>query len=60
MPLNLAPLLIALVYDLYVKRKVYPIMAVGLLVHLARLNAEPFANSDLWLPVGRALIHPFS
>ena len=58
-PLNLAPLLIALAYDAYVCRRVYPIMAIGLLVHLARLNAEPFANSGFWLPVGRALIAPF-
>ncbi|MBA3578242.1 MAG: hypothetical protein H0W39_11655 [Sphingomonas sp.] len=55
-PLNLAPLLVALAYDLYVCRKLYVIMAVGLLVHLGRLNAEPFANSELWLPVGRLLI----
>ena len=58
-PLNLAPLLIAIGYDLFVCRKVYPIIAIGLLVHLARINAEPFANSEVWLPVGRALIAPF-
>ena len=58
-PLNLAPLLIALIYDLYVCRRLYPIMAIGLLVHLGRLNAEPFANSELWLPLGRTLIAPF-
>ncbi|MEO7602270.1 MAG: hypothetical protein ABIS39_03265, partial [Sphingomicrobium sp.] len=58
-PLNLAPLLIALAYDLFVCRKVYPIIAVGLAVHLIRLNAEHFANSEAWLPIGRALIAPF-
>lgn len=58
-PLNLAPLLIAIAYDIFVCRRVYAIMAVGLLVHLGRLNAEPFANSEAWLPVGRALIAPF-
>lgn len=58
-PLNLAPLLIAIVYDLFVCRKVYTIMAVGILVHLGRLNAEHFANSEAWLPIGRALISPF-
>ena len=31
-PLNLAPLLVALAYDLYVCRKVYWVMAAGLLV----------------------------
>ncbi len=57
-PLNLAPVLIAIAYDLFVCRKVYPIMAVGIIVHLGRLNAEPFANSEAWLPIGRALIAP--
>jgi hypothetical protein len=58
-PLNLAPLLIAIAYDLYVCRRLYPIMAIGLIVHLGRLNAEPFAGSELWLPLGRTLIAPF-
>lgn len=58
-PLNLAPLLIALAYDAYVWRRLYPIMAIKVFVHLGRLNAEPFANSGLWLPVGRWLIAPF-
>lgn len=57
--LNLAPLLIAIGYDMFVCRKVYPILAVGLVVHLIRLNAEHFANTEVWLPVGRALIAPF-
>ena len=58
-PLNLAPLLIAIAYDMFACRKVYPILAVGLVVHLIRLNAEPFANTEAWLPIGRALIAPF-
>ena len=58
-PLNLAPLLIAIAYDIFVCRKVYAIMAVGFVVHLGRLNAEHFADSEAWLPVGRALIAPF-
>ncbi len=58
-PLNLAPLLIAIVHDLFVCRKVYPIIAVGLAVHLIRLNAEHFTNSEAWLPIGRALVAPF-
>lgn len=57
-PLILAPVLIAIVYDIFVCRKVYGIMAVGLIVHIGRLNAEPFANSEAWLPIGRALIAP--
>ena len=58
-PLNLAPLLIAIGYDMLVCRKFYPILAVGLVVHLARLNAEHFSNTESWLPIGRALIAPF-
>jgi len=58
-PLNLAPLLIVIGYDIFICRKIYPVMAIGLAVHLGRLNAEHFANSELWLPVGRALIDPF-
>ena len=57
-PLNLAPLLVAIAYDIFVCRKVHAIMAVGFVVHLARLNAEHFAGSETWLPVGRALIAP--
>ncbi len=58
-PFSLAPLLLAIAYDVFVCRKVYAIMAVGLAVHLGRLNAEPFSNSEAWLPLGRALIAPF-
>ncbi|HWT13957.1 MAG TPA: hypothetical protein VN231_14480 [Allosphingosinicella sp.] len=58
-PLSPAPLLVALAYDAFVCRKVHAIMAAGLIVHLLRLNAEHFAASEAWLPVGRALIAPF-
>lgn len=58
-PLILAPLVIAIAYDLSVCRKAYGVMVVGLVVHLFRLNADPFADSEAWLPVGRALIAPF-
>jgi hypothetical protein len=57
--LNLAPLLIAVAYDMIICRKVYLILAVGLVLHLARLNAENFANSEAWLPIGRALVALF-
>lgn len=58
--LNLAPLLIALAYDASICRRLYGVMAVGLLVHLLRLNAEPFVATEAWLPIGRALLAPFS
>ena len=59
-PMNLAPLLIAIAYDIIVCRKVYAIMAVGLVVHLARLNAEQFAQSEAWLRIGRTLVAPLN
>ena len=58
-PLNLAPLLIAVAFDLIVCRKLYLVTFIGLVVHLARLNAEPFVATEYWLPLGRALIAPF-
>ena len=57
--LNLGPLLIVIGYDLLVCRKLYAVMAVGLVVHAVRLNAEPFVATEAWLPIGRALIAPF-
>ena len=58
-PLNLAPLLIALVYDLVVCRRAHAVMVAGLAVHLFRLNADALTMSEAWLPIGRALIAPF-
>ncbi len=58
-PMNLAPLLIALAYDLAICRKLYPVLLAGLAVHLLRLNAESFAASEAWLPLGRIIIAPF-
>ena len=57
--LMLAPLLLAIGYDLLVCRRMYAIMTVGLAVHFLRLNAEPFTKSEWWLPLGRILIAPF-
>lgn len=58
-PLMLAPLLIAIGYDAIVCRKLYPIMALGLLAHLARLNLDHFSTTEAWLPIGRSLLAPF-
>lgn len=58
-PLNLAPLLIALAYDAYVCRKLYGVMVVGLIVHLIRLNADHFVETEAWLRIGRAFVAPF-
>lgn len=58
-PLNLAPLLAAIAYDLFVSRRMSAVLAVGFAVHLLRLNAELFTGTEAWLPIGRALIAPF-
>lgn len=58
-PLTLSPLLLAMAYDAVVCRKLFGVMAIALIVHMARLNAEPFAASESWLQIGRFLISPF-
>ena len=59
-PLNLAPLLIAIAYDAAVCRRLYGVVVVGLIVHLIRLNAEYFVETEPWLRIGRAIIAPFA
>lgn len=58
--LILAPLLLVIAYDLASQRKVYWVMVAGLAVHLLRLNADRFVESEWWLPLGRTLVAPFS
>lgn len=58
-PAMLGPLLLALAYDLMVKRRVYAVLLAGLFVHWLRLNQEVYTTTEAWLPVGRALIAPF-
>lgn len=57
-PLILAPLLLVIAHDLVVQRKVYAVMAAGLLVHWLRLNADGFTTTEWWLPLGRFLVAP--
>lgn len=59
-PLTLSPLLLAAGYDLLAKRRVHAVLAVGLVLHWLRLNAEPFANGETWRAVGRVLVAPFA
>lgn len=58
-PLNLLPLLAVIAHDLVVARRIYAVMAVGLALHLLRLNGELFTMTEAWLPIGRALLAPF-
>ena len=58
-PMTLAPILIAMAYDGIVCRRLYPILAIGLLVHTLRLNADPFTANETWLPIGRSLVALF-
>lgn len=58
-PAMLSPLLLALGYDVIVKRRVYAVLVAGLFVHWLRLNQEVYTTTEAWLPIGRALIAPF-
>lgn len=58
-PAMLSPLLLALAYDLIVKRRILAVLAAGLFVHWLRLNQEVYTTTEAWLPIGRALITPF-
>lgn len=59
-PAMLSPLLIALARDALIERRLHPVLAAATLIQGARLYHEAFSQSALWLPVGRALIAPFS
>jgi hypothetical protein len=58
-PLTLAPLLLALAYDLAVKRRTHLVLVAGIFVHWLRLNQEVYTETEGWLPIRRALIAPF-
>jgi ABC-type Na+ efflux pump permease subunit len=58
-PATLSPILIAIGYDLVVRRKVHPVLLIGLILHTLRLNQEVYTRTEAWLPIGRALIRQF-
>lgn len=58
-PAILSPLLLALVYDGIVHRRVHLVIVAGLAVHAFRLNMEGFTGTEAWLRIGRVLVQPF-
>ena len=58
-PATLSPILIAMLHDLIVSRRLHPVLLIGLFVHALRLNQEVYTKTEAWLPIGRALIAPF-
>jgi len=59
-PANLSPILIAIGHDLIVRRRLYPVLLIGLVLHWMRLHQDVYTETEAWLPIGRALIRPFA
>ena len=55
----LLPLFLVMGHELLVRRRVHPIYIVGGLLFFFRFDRPRFGSSDLWLPIGRALLDPF-
>jgi hypothetical protein len=55
----LTPVLLLLGRDLLTRRRVHPVSLLGLVVFSLRLRRLGFAESEMWLPIGRALLQPF-
>lgn len=59
-PIMLSPLLIAIAWDLVAERRIYGVLAAALAVQATRLYHEVLTETELWLPIGRAILEPFS
>lgn len=57
--LTLAPLILVALWDAVRLRRIHPIWIVGLVLYFLRAVRAPFADSEAWLPIGRALVRPF-
>ena len=58
LPLWYSPVLVAMGYDLYKRRRIHPVYIIGIVVMAAGLVRIPFGQSETWLPLGRALLAP--
>ena len=54
-----APLILVVAWDAIRIRRVHPAWIIGVILYFLRAVRAPFANSELWLPIGRALVDPF-
>jgi hypothetical protein len=55
----LTPVLLLIGHDLLTRRRMHPVSLIGLSVFGLRLFRRDFADSEMWLPIGRALLQPF-
>jgi len=55
----LTPVLLLIGHDLLTRRRVHPVSLIGLFVFALRLYRRDFADSEMWLPIGRTLLQPF-
>lgn len=55
----LTPVFLLIGHDLLTRRRVHPVSLIGLLVFVLRLYRRDFADSEMWLPIGRSLFQPF-
>jgi hypothetical protein len=54
----LAPLLVAMAYDLVTTRRIHPVYWIGAAVSVASIGRFPLAQTDVWRRFGRAVIAP--
>jgi hypothetical protein len=57
--LLVTPVLLCIGWEAATRRSVHPVWWIGLTAFTGRLGLELLAMLPPWLPVGRALIHPF-
>jgi hypothetical protein len=55
----LTPVFLLVGHDLLTRRRVHPVSLIGLLVFGLILFRRDFAESEMWLPIGRAVLKPF-
>jgi hypothetical protein len=55
-----SPALIGMAYDKWTRGKVHPLYFIGLAAMAIALIRLPLSSSELWLPIGRAVIRTFA
>jgi hypothetical protein len=55
----LIPLLLCAAHDMATRGKIHPVILLGALLNLLLFNHGPFARTEFWLSIGRAVLRPF-
>jgi hypothetical protein len=55
----LVPIFLVMGHELLTRRRVHPIYFVGALLLFFRFDRPRVGHSEIWLPIGRALLGPF-